>query len=51
MDDSKIFAKSEKELETLIQTWIFSQNIGVEFGIEKYVMFLMKKRKKKKQKE
>ena len=32
MDDMKIFAKNEK-VETIR---IYSQNIGMEFGIEKY---------------
>ena len=36
IDDIKRFAKNEKELETLIQTVrIYSQDIGMEFGIEK----------------
>ena len=36
MDDIKLFAKNEKELETLIHTVIiYSQDIGMEFGIEK----------------
>ena len=35
MDDIKLFAKNEKELETLIQTMrIYSEDIGMEFGIE-----------------
>ena len=35
MDDIKLFAKNEKELETLIHTVrIYSQYIGMEFGIE-----------------
>ena len=35
IDDIKIFAKKEKELETLIQAvWIYSPDIGMEFGIE-----------------
>ena len=35
MDDTKLLAKNEKELETLIQTMrIYSQDIGIEFGIE-----------------
>ena len=39
MDDIKIFAKNEKELETLILTVrMYSQNIGMEFGIEKWIM-------------
>ena len=36
MDDIKLFAKNEKELETLIHAdRISSQDIGMEFGIEK----------------
>ena len=39
MDDIKVFAKNEKELETLIQTIrIYSQEIGMEFGIQKCAM-------------
>ena len=35
MDDIKLFAKIEKELETLIHAIrIYSQDIGMEFGIE-----------------
>ena len=43
MDDIKLFAKNEKELETLI--WavrIHSEDIGKEFGIEKYAVSIMK---------
>ena len=43
MDDIKLFAKNERELETLIQTVrIYSQDIGMEFGIEKCTMLIMK---------
>ena len=43
MDDIKIFAKNEKELETLIHTVrIFIRDIGMEFGIEKCAMLVMK---------
>ena len=43
MDDTKLFAKKEKELETLIHTVrIYSQDIGMEFGREKCVMLVMK---------
>ena len=36
MDDIKLFAKNEKEQETLIHTVrTYSQNIRMEFGIEK----------------
>ena len=35
-DDIKLFAKNEKESETLRHTVrIYSQDIGIEFGIEK----------------
>ena len=46
MDGIKLFAKNEKELETLIQTRIISQDIGMEFGIEKYAILIMKSRKR-----
>ena len=43
MDDIKLFAKNEKELETLIQTVrIYSKDIKVEFGIEKCTMLVFK---------
>ena len=43
MVDIKLFTKNKKELETLIQTVrIYSQNIGMEFGIEKCAMLVMK---------
>ena len=47
MDDIKLFAKKEKELETLIHTVrIYSQDIGIEFGIEKYALLIMKSGKR-----
>ena len=47
MDDIKLFAKSEKELETLIQTVrIYNQDIGVEFGKEKCAMLIMRRGKR-----
>ena len=43
IDDIKLFAKNEKELETLIHAVrICSQDIGMEFCIEKYAMLIMK---------
>ena len=43
MDDTELFAKNEKELETLIQTVrIYSPNIGMECAIEKCAMLVMK---------
>ena len=43
MDDIKLFTKNEKELKTLIQTVrIYSQDIGMEHGIEKCAKLIMK---------
>ena len=43
MDDIKLFAKNEKELETLIYAVrIYSQDLGMEFGIEKCAILVMK---------
>ena len=47
MDDIKLFAKNEKELETLIHAVrIYSQDIGMEYGIEKCSMLVMKSGKR-----
>ena len=46
MDDSKIFAKEEACLDALIQTVrVFSSDIGMEFGIEKCAILIMKRGK------
>ena len=47
VDDIKLVAKSGKELETQLQTdRIYSQDIGMEFGREKYAMQIMRSRKR-----
>ena len=47
MDDIKLFAKNEKELETLIHAVrIYSQDIGMKFGIDKCAMHVMKRGKR-----
>ena len=47
MDDIKLFAKNEKELKTLIHAVrIYSQDIGMEFGIEKCAMLVMESGKR-----
>ena len=47
MDDIKLFAKNEKELETLIHTVrMYSQDIGMKFGIEKCALLVMKSGKR-----
>ena len=47
MNYIKLFAKNEKELETLINSVrIYSQDIGMEFGIENCAMLVMKSGKR-----
>ena len=47
MNDIKLFAKIKEELETPIQAVrIYSHDIGMEFGIEKYTILKMKSRKR-----
>ena len=46
-DDIKLFAKNEKELETLIYAVrVYNQDIWIEFGIEKCAMLVMKSGKR-----
>ena len=43
MDNVKLFAKNEQELETLIHAVrLYSQVIGMEFGIKKCAILVMK---------
>ena len=43
MNGIKVFERNEEELEILIQTiGIYSQDIRMEFGIEKLAMFIIK---------
>ena len=47
MDDIEVFAKTQKELETLVQTTgIFSEDIRMKFDIEKCAMLMMKNGKR-----
>ena len=47
MDDIHLFAQNEKELEILIQSVRkYSQDTGMEFGIEKCIILLKKGRKR-----
>ena len=49
MHNIKLFTKKEKELETLIHTVrIYSQDIGMEFGIEKCALLVRKSGKRHK---
>ena len=46
MDDMKLYSKTEKTLDSLIQTVrIFSNDIKMEFGIEKCAMLVLKRGK------
>ena len=47
MDDIKLFAKNEKELETLVHAErTYSQDIGMEFSIEKCTIIIMRSGKR-----
>ena len=42
MDDLKLFAKSKKQIDSLVQTvHIFSEDIGMQFGIRKCGVLIM----------
>ena len=46
MDDSKLYAKSEEQTNTLVKTvYVFNTNIGMEFGIKKCGILTMKRGK------
>ena len=46
MDDLKLFAKSEEQIDTLVRTvLVFSTDIGMEFGMKKYGTLTMKRGK------
>ena len=46
MNDIKMFAKDEKELESLLITIrMYSQDLGMEFGIEKSAILITEKKK------
>ena len=47
IDDLKLFAKNEKEIDSLVQTVrIFSDDIGMKFGLEKCAAMTMKRGKR-----
>ena len=49
-DDIKLFAKSDKEMEALLQALrIYSWDIEMEFGIEKCAMLIMRSGKRQKE--
>ena len=47
MNDFKLYAKTEKKLDSLVQTVrVFSEDIGIKFSIKKCSMLVMKRGKK-----
>ena len=47
-NDINLFARKGKKLKTRIVTnWIYSQNIGMEFSIEKHAQIIMRSEKEK----
>ena len=46
MDDLKLYSRSEKGLDSLVQTVrVFSEDVGMEFGLEKSAILVMEKGK------
>ena len=46
MDDLNLYAKNEKVLYSLVQTVrVFSNDIGMQFGLDKCVVLIMKRGK------
>ena len=46
MNDIKLFATNEKEMEALMQEWrIYNHNIETEFGMKKIDMLIMRSTK------
>ena len=46
MDDLKLYSRSEKGLDSLVQTVrVFSEDVGMEFAIEKCAVLVMEKEK------
>ena len=46
MDDLKLFAKSKNQIDSLVQTvHIFSEDIGMQFGIKKCGVLVMERGK------
>ena len=46
MDDLKLFAKSKNQIDSLVQTvYVFSEDIGMQFGIKKCEVFIMERGK------
>ena len=49
MNDLKLYSRNEKELDSLVQTiCVFSEDIGMELGIEKRAMLVIEKEKTEK---
>ena len=47
MDDLKLYAKNEQQLDSLVQTVrTFSEDIGMQFGIDKCALIVLKRGKR-----
>ena len=46
IDDMKLFGKSIDHIDSLVQTvYVFSEDIGMEFGVKKYGILVLKRGK------
>ena len=46
MDDLKLFGKSENQIDSLVWTeYLFSEGIGMEFGLKKCAVVVLKRGK------
>ena len=46
MDDLKLFAKWNDQIDSIVNTvYTFSEDIGMEFGIKKFGVLVLKRRK------
>ena len=46
MDNLKLFGRSKKDVEMLMNTvWVFSEAIGMQFGIDECAISVLKRRK------
>ena len=46
MDDLKLFGKNENQIDSLVKTvYLFSEDIGMEFGLKKCAVVVLKRGK------
>ena len=51
MEDLKLYARSERELDSLIQSVRIFSDVGMVFGLNKCVMLVLKRERCSKQQE